>query len=164
MLTVIFFFLFLGSGSLICYQDFKARAVSLWLLIIYSLACIISAYTLQGPYLLLANTGSALIYFGLMAGVILLYYFFKEKKFSNPIDSKIGSADLILLFAIGVTLGMTQLILFFSFAFLVSAFLAITWFNPRKLTIPLAGILCPLHTVYYFLASVYSVQEGFGTS
>jgi hypothetical protein len=162
MLFPVFLFLFLGLGSLICYQDLKARAVSLWLLVAYSLTCMACTCLLQGPYGLLANAVSALLYFGLLAGVLLLYYFFKEKKFSNLIDSRIGLADIILLLAIGVTLNMTQLILFFSVVFFISAVLGLLWFNPKKLSVPLAGILCPLHTVYYFLASVYSVHGNFG--
>ncbi len=150
-LKLLFFSVFLLLSIIICYQDFKQRLVSLWVLLLYSFTCLTSVYVLQGPYALLANTLSSLLYFGLLFGVLLLYYFFKEKKFSNPIDSKIGLADVILFIAIGITLNMLQLVPFFSGVFIISAVLGLFWFNKREQTVPLAGILCSVHTFCFLI-------------
>lgn len=152
---LLFLFLFLIFGCLLCYQDFKSREISLWLLICYSLTCIFSAYFLQGGYALLANLMSALLYFGLISGVILLYYFFREKKFSNPVDDKIGLGDLVLFLAIGLTLDTIALVLFFSAIFLISALLGLLWFNKREQTVPLGGILTIGYIPFYFFSTVY---------
>jgi hypothetical protein len=150
-LSLLFFFIFFGLAGIICYQDFKAREISLWLLILYSLTCLASTWLLQGTWALLANAMSTLLYFGLIFAVILLYYFLKEKKFSNPIDSKIGLADVILFLVIGFTLQTVHLILFFSGVFLVSALLGLLWFNKKEQTVPLAGILCLPHALSYLI-------------
>jgi hypothetical protein len=153
-LPLFFFFLFLILTFIICYQDFKHRLVSLWVLVIYSFTCIASVYFLDGLYALMANALSALLYFGLIFGVLLLYYFLKEKKFSNPVDSKIGLADVILFLAIALTLDTVQLVLFFSGVFLISALLGLFWFNKKAQTVPLAGVLCVFYCLYYFLVRV----------
>ena len=69
-------------------------------------------------------------------------------------DSKIGLADVILFLAIGLTLDTVQLVLFFSGAFLISALLGLLWFNKKAQTVPLAGVLCVLYCLYYFLVRV----------
>ena len=150
-LKLLFLFLFSILAFIICRQDLKERLVSLWLLILYFLTCIASVYFLQGAYALLLNGISTLVYFGLIFGVLTLYYFLREKKFNSLIDSRIGLADVILFLAIGLTLETVPLVLFFSATFLISALLGLFWFGKKEQTVPLAGILAPAYALYFFI-------------
>lgn len=148
LLQFIFIALFFLLAGSIALQDLKHRLVSLWLLILYSLNCIAFIYFIDGLYTLLSNVLFALIYFGFMFGILFLFYFLKEKKISNILNSKIGLADIIVLLAIGFTLSTIHLVLFFSISLTLSVFLALFWFNKKNQSIPLAAIVCICHFLY----------------
>lgn len=100
--------------------------------------------------MLLENGIGTLCYFGICFTVVFLYYFFKEKKVPKIVDAKIGKADLILLLAIGISLPLISLIVFFTVAFSLSAVLAVVILKDKR-SVPLAGMLA----LFYFIFSVF---------
>jgi len=135
------------TGSVIAFQDFKERLISLWLLIVYSGICVLWIQKQSGWYGLLSNLLTTLLYFSFYILVIKLFYYLKEKKPTAIIDEKIGKADIILFFAIGLTMNIVELIVFSTMAFSLAAVLSLLIFRNTK-TIPLGGILVLLHMVF----------------
>lgn len=138
--------LFLSSGF-IAYQDLKDRMVSLWLLLIYLVNMLVYVCLHNGVWVLLENTISTLVYFGICFFCIFIYFMAREKKIPVIIDAKIGKADLLVFLAIGITLPLMSLLLFFTVAFILSLVFAL-FFLKDKRSVPLAGILVLLHFFY----------------
>jgi hypothetical protein len=144
MTVIIFNTLFFLSSLFIAYQDFKDRLVSLWLLLIYLLNLSFFVYVQNGSSVLLENTLTTLLYLGICFAIIFIFYFAREKKIPSILDSKVGKADLIVLFAIGISLPLVLLIVFFALAFSLSALLALFFLKDKK-SVPLAGILALIY-------------------
>lgn len=140
---IILSLLFLGS-VIISYQDFKSRLISLWAIIFYAACCIAFILKFQNIYNLLSNSISTLLYFAFVFLILFLYYFIKEKKFINIIDSKIGLGDIFIFIAIGLTLDIINLIVFFTASFFIAAIVGLFMTKQNK-TVPLAGILVWCH-------------------
>lgn len=139
LLLILFF-----CAVVISYQDFKHRLISLWSILLYAACCISSVLLFQNLFILFENAVSSLIYFTFVFFVLFLFYFIKEKKFSNIIDSKIGLGDVLIFIAIGLTLDVVNLIVFFTISFCISAIVGLFLAKQNK-TIPLAGILVWCH-------------------
>lgn len=140
---VIFFFLFVCS-VIISFQDFKTRLLSVWSILLYALSCITLVLYFKSASALVANSISTGIYFSFIIFALYLYFFLKEGRFTNIIDTKIGLGDLFIFFAIGLTLDLLSLIVFFTISFTISAVIGIIMARKNK-TIPLAGILVWCH-------------------
>lgn len=140
---IIFSFLLFGS-IIISYQDFKSRLISLWAIVLYACCCVACVLNFQSAYSLISNSISTLLYFAFVFLVLFIYYFIKEKKFTNIIDSKIGLGDIFIFIAIGLTLDMINLILFFTASFFIAAIVGLFMAKQNK-TVPLAGILVWCH-------------------
>jgi hypothetical protein len=147
VLKLIIFVGLLISATIISFQDFKARLLSVWVVLFYSLCCVALVLYFQSSSALLSNLISALLYFGFILFVLFLFYFLKEGKFVNIIDTKIGTGDLIVFLAIGVTLDLLNLILFFTVSFMISAVIGL-FLAKRDRTVPLAGILTCCHFIF----------------
>ncbi|MGZ4038477.1 MAG: prepilin peptidase, partial [Bacteroidia bacterium] len=93
-----------ACSFVISVQDIRQRLVSAWAVIAYMLMCVVYAFVRGGITGLLENTLSVSIYFLLCCSALTLYYYIKEKKLRNIIDSKIGLADVLLILGIGATL------------------------------------------------------------
>jgi hypothetical protein len=150
-IIVLSFFL-LGS-TIISFQDFKSRLISAWVILLYLACCICFVLLFQNFYALLFNSLGTLIYFGFVFSILFLYYFFKEKKLTNIIDSKIGLGDILIFIAIGLTLEMINLIIFFTISFCISAIAGLLLARSNK-TVPLAGILVWCH--FCFIAAYFA--------
>lgn len=158
MLVKIVFFILLFSVSLaICIQDFKSRLVSAWLIAVFFITNV--AYTVYSAdwRQLFYNFIGSLLYFSLMFFVIYSYYLFKEKKWPKIMDEKIGWADIWICLAIGVSLNIVQLILFFTGAFIISALLGLLFLRQNK-TVPLAGILVILYNFFFCILSIFHLD------
>lgn len=143
----IFYLLLIFTTLIIAWQDFKERLVSLWALLLYLLNIALYTFFSGGWWVLLENGIGALCYFGICFAVLFLYYFLKEKKIPKIVDAKIGKADLLLLLAIGLSLPLVSLILFFTIAFTLSALFAVVVLKDKR-SVPLAGILALIYFVF----------------
>lgn len=135
------------SGAAIVYQDFKSRLIGLWLILIFAVANITQYLLLHSVYQLLENIIFCAAYFLFSFLVILLFYYVKNKKFENIIDSKIGWGDILIFLAIGFCIEPVHLIFFFTAAFIFSIGVYFTFLRAKR-SIPLAGLLIPFYIIY----------------
>lgn len=142
----IYYPLLLGTSTLIARQDFKDREVSLWLLVVFTCITAVFTYLEQGWLQLLQNGVFCLLYFTLCFTVVFLYYFVRERRWPQIIDSKIGKADMMIFFAIGLALQPVQLIVFFTLAFALSLLIALLLSDKKQ--VPLAGLLVVIYVIF----------------
>ena len=154
ILKVIFLILFLLFSAVITFQDLKDRLISAWAILVYWLTCIGGVVLLRSASELYTNAISTTVYFGLCFLCITGYYFIKESRFINIVDSKIGLGDILLLPAISLTLSVIPMILFFASGFCLAAFAGIFLGRNNK-TIPLAGIMVSWHIVYLTVLELF---------
>ncbi len=147
LIKVVFLFLLLLFASVITVQDFRDRLISLWIIIAYWLICIGAVISVRNADELYSNAISTTLYFALCFLSIIAYYYFKEKRLINIIDTKIGLGDILLLPAIGLTLGALEMVLFFSMGFCLAAIAGI-FLSQKGKTVPLAGIMASWHIIY----------------
>lgn len=138
-----FIFLFAAFAAAIAWQDFKYREISAWLVYGFVLTAGLKVFFLEGGIVLLSNLMSTVLFLLLWIGVVFLYYYLKEKRFSNFIDTKLGRADIYILFGIGLSTGLIPFILFVLSAAAIALVISIKLIRQSK-TIPLAGIFVGL--------------------
>lgn len=143
MMQYFFILLIAALSAAIAWQDFKSREISAWLVYGFVLAAALKVFFIEGGAVLLSNFISSLLFIGLWSAVILLYYFLKEKKFSNFIDSKLGLADILILFGIGLSTELIPFILFVMSAAVITLVISLKLIRHDK-SIPLAGIFVGL--------------------
>jgi hypothetical protein len=151
------------SSTIIIFQDFKTRLVSLWVIVVFSLTCILSVLYFRNLLTLLYNFIGALIYMGLIWTILKTYMYLKFKKNTQIMNEYIGLADIFIVLGIGLTFNLVGLIFFFCFGFIFSLlfFLAYTLLaNKNKLkTIPLAGLLVLCYIQFILILNL--VQHNF---
>lgn len=136
-----------GLAGMVLYQDITSRLISLWLILLYLISCILNVFFFQNAYALLSNGIGTLLYMLFTYSLLLLFYYIKEKRFSTLINTKIGLADVILFFAIGLTLNITNFILFATISFICSALISFFVLGKNK-TIPLGGLMVIFHNLF----------------
>ena len=139
-------------------QDLRHRYVYLWVLAGYAGTAALLVYAWAGAAGLFHNLLFSLAYFVLIFGIIMLYYYIKEGALSNPTNTRIGAADLVLLPAAGITLEPAQMVIFFALFFAAMAMAGLLWYKKRGQTVPLAGWLCACHLFYYSCIYLYEKQ------
>lgn len=155
------FYLILSVVSLfICYQDFKSRLVSAWVLMLYLLLLIVSTIWFSGIEVFLKNVLSSFCYFSLCALGVFTYYFLKERQVPRIIDNKFGWADVLVCIGIGFSLSIVDLIVFFTVSFIVSALIGIVFLKKNN-TIPLAGILTILYLIFICISAYFPLDLMF---
>jgi hypothetical protein len=153
----ILLFLFIIFGGIIAVQDVRSRLISVWAVVLYGISCICFVIYFKNTEIFINNTIQTLIYFSLCLSIILLYYFLKEGRFLNIIDTKIGLGDILIFIAIGITLDLFNLVFFFAFSFFISALIGIRLAKKNKTT-PLAGILVCLHLGFLLLTETLNLN------
>lgn len=155
MYPYFFYPLLFFTTAFIAFQDFKERMVSLWLLALYFGNLAVFTYIEEGWLQVFENGIFSLAYFALCFSVLFCYYFFKERRLPQIIDSKIGKADLVIFLAIGLRLQPLQLILFFTLAFVLSLFITLLVIRDKK-QVPLAGLLVIIYLIFdIFKSSIH---------
>lgn len=148
--SLIYIVLLFVAAALIIRQDMKERLISLWVIISYLIVCAVYAWYFQGFYGLLSNLISVLLYMLFTFVVIKLVYFLKERKSEVIIDSKIGMADVLLFFSVGLTLDVVSLIVFSVVLFVLSAVLGLIIKSFRQ-SMPFGAVLVLFHCVYMLI-------------
>jgi len=147
------FILLMLLGAFIAYQDFKTRLISLWLIIAFGIVNIGQYLVTHSGFQLLENSIFCLCYFLFSYGVILLFYYVKNKKFEKIIDVKIGWGDLLIFLLIGFCIEPIHLIYFFTAGFIFSALFYILFLR-KKQNVPLAGLLVIFYLVYIVYTNI----------
>ena len=107
----------------------------------------------QGWLGLLENGVGALAYFGLCFCVLFVYYFVKERSIPRLVDQKIGTADLLIFLAIGLSLSLPLLIIFFTIAFCLAAVVTLVFIR-NKQSVPLAGMLVVIYIIFLVIRNL----------
>ena len=143
----ILWILLVAASIAIAYQDFKARSINLILIICYGILGGFR-YTLETNFILFLNdllfTGCYLL---LVLLFITIYFYFKNGKLVNVIDSQIGIGDLLLFICIGGCLEPFMLINFFTTCFIFSLLCYLIFFKGRS--VPLAGLSAIFYLMFY---------------
>ena len=153
MWQIIYLIFLVILSSIIIYQDLKQRLVSLLLIIAYTITCVSYFLCTQHIFQLFENALFTVIYFLLCYGILHLYFYAKQKKFTNLLDEKIGWADVLIALAIGCVMPMTHFIFFVTFVYLLSI-LCYFFISSFKKSIPLAAVLCFSFLIYSVLTTL----------
>ncbi|MHA7843647.1 MAG: prepilin peptidase [Winogradskyella sp.] len=132
--------LLLISLTIIIFQDIKYRAIHITLpLVVLMLSIAVNYFDatlefsdiLYNVLFIIVNVGGLFIYFSV-----------KEKRFFNPVDTMLGTGDILFFIAITPLFGLKAFILFFIIGLIFSLLthLIINIFKKVE-TIPLAGYL-----------------------
>ena len=139
------------SAAIIAYQDFTARMISLWLILVFGIANTLFYLSTGELFGLIENCIFCVCYLLFMYGVILLYFYIKNKKFEKILDTQFGWGDVLVMLFIGIGLDAVSLIYFFSMGLISSLLLSLLFFRQKK-GIPLAGLLVLNYLVYLALS------------
>jgi Flp pilus assembly protein protease CpaA len=139
MSPTIFFLIFCVCAGLISYQDFKSREISVRIILLFIIATTLRVFFSEGEFALLSNFISSTSFLVLWGSAICLYYFVKEKKLSNFMETKLGWADVLILFGIGLSTDLISFIIFISASSVLALLFSLPLIKANK-TIPLAGI------------------------
>lgn len=154
---LVFYPILILLSFLIAYHDFRYRLVSVWLLIAFSLSIAITVVFHSGFWMLFYNSIGALCYFLLCFLGVFLVYFIKERQLPKIMDEKIGWADVIVCFAIGMSLNIIDLILFFTGSFILAAIIGLVLQQKNK-TVPLAGILVIFYLLFICILKFFPID------
>lgn len=130
--------------GLICYEDFRSRMISLWLLIGLLVLQAISLFLNQPFISVLEQSWINTCILILLFAIVMVYYFLKCGHWVNIFDNYIGTGDILLLLIISLGFSPVNFLMFVLTCFIL--ILIITGVislmrNGRITTIPLAGYL-----------------------
>lgn len=141
---------------LIAYQDFKFRLINLWLIIFYCFAVLIYSFYKLSIYQLLVNGVFVFFYLFLCWLVLKVLYFKQHQRWETMIDTKIGLADVILIFITGIYCEpLYFLVLTVGYCFMGMIYYMAFRKKTKSLTIPLAAIIGLVFYTYLLFQYLY---------
>ena len=141
----------------IAIQDVKYRVIHIGLLLLLFIIALTINYI--DPYLNIMQVvyNNAFIAINILG--LFLYFSFKEKQFSNPVDSKLGLGDILFFIAITPLLDLRLYIAFFICGLIFSLAIHLISNIFRKVeTIPLAGYLSIFMGFGFFLKVFLKIE------
>ncbi|MBC7862014.1 MAG: hypothetical protein IAF38_03515 [Bacteroidia bacterium] len=153
------------SGILIFIEDVRTRLVTVWkILLIIAVSLGICAYSITDldlflKTILLNISVILIIYFSLV-----IFYFFKEKKFNFALKNKAGLADALLFVAPAICFSNVLFLYFILLSVLGALIYSIFLFIVRrksenKITIPLAGICSLLFCISIIALEIFKIDR-----
>lgn len=140
------------STSVIVYQDFKYRLISIFAIAGFGISCSVLFLLTHSLQEWLENSIFCAAYFLFCYLVLHLFYFFKTKRFQKIIDKKIGWGDILLFLIIGSCINPVELIYFFTASFIIALLFQVL-FQRKNREIALAGILAICYILFTLLNS-----------
>lgn len=140
------------STSVIVYQDFKYRLISIFAIAGFGISCCVLFLLTHSLQEWLENSIFCAAYFLFCYLVLHLFYFFKTKRFQKIIDKKIGWGDILLFLIIGSCINPVELIYFFTASFIIALLFQVL-FQRKNREIALAGILAICYILFTLLNS-----------
>ncbi|MDP2384963.1 MAG: hypothetical protein Q8M29_01210 [Bacteroidota bacterium] len=140
-------------SSLIAYQDFKSRSISVLYLLGFTLVAFsygVIQFQLKQTLLYFSFN---LLFIAFQASVLLLYYYIKYRNFKSLLGS-IGGADIWVIISLAFSFDLQRFIIFMSLSLIASLlfYSVINNITDRKIKeIPLAGILVVCCSVFLTL-------------
>lgn len=146
---VYFSFLIL-TGSILSWQDFKIRLLSLWLIIAFGAANTLLYLSRHTYYELFENAVFCTCYLLFSYLVLLLYFYIKTRRIEKIIDTRIGLGDVLIFLVTGFCLPPEHMIFFFTAAMIIALVTSLFLLQKQK-GIPLAGIVILNYIAYLIL-------------
>lgn len=132
--------------SLITYQDFQRRLISVWCICVLAIILTFRTIILQSLMDVVLNVSFSAFYFSFLFVCIKLYFYLKTKSWQKVIDSTMGLGDVIVILIFGSTLLPENQIYFFTTVFVASVPIQIILFDKNK-TAPLAAYMCIAYAI-----------------
>ena len=124
---------------LIAYQDFKERAVYVWIFPVLS-GLFLTKNFIEIPYsTYLFNTGINLGFCLIQYFVLTLYFSIKNKQLINIADQLIGWGDIVFALVLCVAFPPLTFFCYYLLSLIIAALIGL-YFKSQNKTIPLAGI------------------------
>lgn len=130
--------------SAVIYQDFKARAISWFLIPLLIVVTLLKTITGNGITETLTYTGINLLIVSINFLCITLFFSIKEKRLVNITDHYLGLGDILFFIVICTLFSPVNFILFFLGSILLTTLIygSISLFkSSRKILVPLAGAM-----------------------
>lgn len=143
---------------IISYEDFRYRAISIWVVGLVFLLGIYHAFiNLNWEWhFLVFNLSFIFVQFWGLS----LYFSIKQNKIINITKKYIGTGDLVFFIAISPLFSPLQFCFFFVFSLILILFLFVIFqaFSKRETTIPLAGLMSVVLIFYLTILCIYSIS------
>lgn len=137
---------------LTAYQDFKYRAISVWILPILFIICLALSFSKYQFSYSIINSLINVLFFLCQLLVVTIYFSLKEKRVYNIINTQIGVGDIFFILALSITLPTIEFIIFLSLSYLIILIIYLIA-NKLKLIrdnhIPLAGGLSISFAIFW---------------
>jgi hypothetical protein len=139
-LRYIFPALLLLSCCRIAYEDFMRREVYILTLLVFSVLLLTQALVQQALFSLLTNVAISLLFIGIQALVVFIYFRFRKKELR--FTDIIGGADIWMILVLALSFDWILYVFFITFSTVLTLILSIVIRTVKKNAderIPLAG-------------------------
>lgn len=147
----------LAMAGLIAFQDFRARRVSVWVLLAFSFIALIETFLFQSALEALKALFLNLCFLSIQVLLLAAYYYLRYKDL-RKLSASIGGADIWLICALAASFSSVNFILFITVALMLSLTFYVgylVFFNRRIKEIPLAGSIALFYGAGRLLAYFY---------
>lgn len=136
----------------ITYQDFKERAVSVWLFPVLGSLFLVKNLSeiLYSQYILnvFINIGFCLIQYA----ILTLYFSFKNKTITNIADTLLGWGDIVFVLILCFAFPPLMFFIYYMLSLVIATLIGF-YFKLQNKTVPLAGIQALVLTLWIIIIS-----------
>ncbi|WP_410221213.1 prepilin peptidase [Pedobacter sp.] len=129
------------TGAVLIYmawQDFKYRAIYVWLFIVSAVLLAVLKYKATSLLNLWGDLKSNIFFLLAQALLISLYFAWKEKRWVNLLKGYFGEGDLLFLVCMALYFSFMNYVLFYLISILL-VLIGSVFYTKRSIKIPLAG-------------------------
>lgn len=155
MLKILLLLAAFALSTLILYQDFKERWVSLFALLGLGLTGILYSSLVAGAGIVALDIGLNVLLVSMILLLLRLYFGLKGQK--AFIDVVLGKGDIVILYMFCFWFTFEHFIYFYvggMFFSLLSFLIYLKWKDRKEMTVPLAGLLAIPFQVYLLLITI----------
>lgn len=123
---------------MMAWQDWKYRAISIWLFLFVGICLSMLKYQCQGWFALFEDFKVNICFLVLQFIFLFGYFAIKERKFVNLFSGYFGEGDLLFLILLSIYFSFINFLLFYILSLLIVVFMGI-YIRKSNPKIPLAG-------------------------
>lgn len=134
-------YLKLLTGAVLCYmawQDFKYRAIYVWLFIASAVLLGILKYEIAGFSNLWNDLKNSILFLLVQALLVSVYFAWKEKRWVNLLKGYFGEGDLLFLICMAFYFSFMNYVMFYLISILL-VLIGSIFYAKKEVKIPLAG-------------------------
>jgi hypothetical protein len=131
----------IATFLIIIYQDFRHRAISWWLIPLMLILGFLQSSIYHNWQMSLHFFIQNLIFLIVQVFILFIYFFIREKRFVNIIDTWLGLGDVLFFLGLATLFSLINFVAFFIGSIIATLliFIIISQFSTTLKTIPLAG-------------------------